>query len=108
MPIENIAAYKLMGWLAGIGAAVGLGQLLTSDAPLSARWVIGRALVSGGLGASASAVVLIFPDLSFSAQCGLAAGMASIGASGVDRLFSSLLRLKPATPEHETAPDEAK
>lgn len=107
MTIESIAAPKLMGALAGIGAAIGLGQLLTSDAPLSLRWVLGRALVSGGLGASASAVVLIFPDLTFAAQCGLAAGMASIGASGVDRLFSSLLRLKPAATPQEPEPDEA-
>lgn len=92
--MDNFEIPKLMAWLGGIGAAVGLGQLLTSDQPLSWRWVIGRALASGGLGASAAAVVIVVPGLSFVAQCGLAAALASIGVSGVDRVFSGIFRAK--------------
>ena len=69
-----------------IGAAIGIGQLLASNEPMSTRLVVGRALVSGGLGLAAAAILTFLPDLGFYAQMGVGAALASIGTSGVERL----------------------
>lgn len=73
--------------LAAIGALVGLGQLLASKEILTKRIVIGRMLSSAGLGASAAAIIAIIPGLSLAAQFGIAAAIASLGTSGLERLF---------------------
>jgi hypothetical protein len=70
-----------------IGALVGLGQLLASQEVLTKRIVIGRMLSSAGLGAAAGAILTFIPQLPFAAQLGLAAAMASLGTSGLERLF---------------------
>lgn len=72
-----------------VGAVVGLGQLLASKDSLSWRAVLGRALVSGGLGASASVILVWLPDTSLSAQFGLAAALATLGTDGLQALAQS-------------------
>lgn len=69
-----------------IGAAIGLGQLLASTETISTRLLVGRALVSGGLGLAAAAILTWLPDLGFYAQMGVGAALASVGTSGVERL----------------------
>lgn len=70
-----------------VGTLVGVGQLLTSADPLSWRRVLGRALVSGGLGASSSAVMLWVEGLPFAAYLGLAAALSTLGASGIEKIL---------------------
>lgn len=82
---------KLLGTLAAVGAAIGLGQLLASEEKLTARIVVGRALSSAGLGAASAAILVWFPDLPLAAQCGVAAATASLGTSGLERLFQRML-----------------
>lgn len=77
--------------LAVVGAMVGLGQLLASTEKLTKRIVIGRALSSAGLGASAAAVVGFLPDMSLAGQMGIAAALASLGTSGIERLLQKIL-----------------
>lgn len=72
--------------MAGVGALVGLGQLLASEERLTLRIVIGRALSSAGLGAAAASILAWVPDTPLAAQLGLAAGLASLGTSGLERL----------------------
>lgn len=72
-------------WLWLLGAAIGLGQLLASDAPLSWRTLIGRAMVSGGLGTAAGLVLLAFDSVPMVALFGAAAAIASIGTSAIER-----------------------
>lgn len=72
--------------LALIGASIGLGQLLASTETISTRLLIGRALVSGGLGLAAAAVLTFYPNIGFYAQMGVGAALASVGTSGVERL----------------------
>lgn len=74
--------------LAGAGVAVGIGQLLHSKEPLNWRIVVGRAMSSGGLGVAAGTALSWAPDLPFGAQLGIAAALASLGTSGLERLFS--------------------
>lgn len=78
-------------WLATLGAAVGLGQLLTSKEPLTIRLVAGRALVSGGLGMAAAAIIAIMPALPFAAQLGIAAMFASLGTSALEKFLNRVL-----------------
>jgi len=77
---------EAFGWMAGVGALVGLGQLLASEERLTLRIVIGRALSSAGLGAAAASILAWVPDTPLAAQLGLAAGLASLGTSGLERL----------------------
>jgi hypothetical protein len=79
------------GTLAGIGALVGIGQLLASDAPLSLRIAAGRALISAGLGAAAGVALAMFPSADPVFLYGLAAAGSSLGASGVERLMGRVI-----------------
>lgn len=78
--------------LALIGVVIGLGQLLASAEKLTIRIVIGRALSSVGLAVSAATILVWIPDLSIYAQCGLAALIASLGTSGLERMLQRVIR----------------
>jgi len=74
-----------------VGSLVGLGQLLASKEVITTRIVVGRMLSSAGLGAAAAFVVAFMPNLPISAQFGLAAALASLGTSGLERIFQRWL-----------------
>lgn len=74
-----------------VGLVIGIGQLLHSKEVLSTRIVVGRALTGGGLGMAAGAVLAWMPDLPLIAQAGIAAALASLGTSGLERLFARLV-----------------
>lgn len=80
--------------LAAIGGVVGLGQLFASTEKLTARVVVGRAIASAGLGAASATVLIWLPNLPFVAQCGLAAALASLGTSGLERLLQRVVGIK--------------
>jgi disulfide bond formation protein DsbB len=82
---------KTIFYLLTVGALVGLGQILASKEILTKRIVIGRMLSSAGLGASAATVLAFMPQLPIIAQFGLAAALASLGTSGLERLFQKWL-----------------
>ena len=77
----------MAGSLGLVGILVGVGQLLASAERLTLRIVIGRALSSAGLGASSAALLVWLPGLPIAAQFGVAALIASLGTSGLERLF---------------------
>jgi len=88
---ENVKeVVQTAGLLGGMGVMVGIGQLLASREQLTWRIVIGRALSSLGLGASSAAILVWLPDLHFAAQLGLAALIASLGTSGLERLVQRI------------------
>src|SRR5689334_14502737 len=70
-----------------IGIAIGLGQLLASQEKLTARIVWGRALSTGGISMASGLALVWIPDMPMIAQFGLAAAIASLGTSGLERLF---------------------
>lgn len=82
---------QTVGGLAAIGALVGVGQLLLSKDKLTLRLALGRAITSGGLGASAAAVMVWLPDLPPVAIAGLAAALSSLGTTGLERLLQKYL-----------------
>jgi len=74
-----------------VGISIGLGQLLASGEVLTARIIIGRALSTGGIAMAAGAVLVWVPDVPMLGQIGIAAALASLGTSGLERLFQRLI-----------------
>ena len=74
-----------------IGVLTGLGQLLASKERLTWRIVIGRCLSSAGIATAAGVILIAIPNLPPLAQIGLAAALASLGTSGLERLIQRML-----------------
>lgn len=91
MPDNYNEAAKIASSLGVVGLIVGIGQLLASTERLTVRIVVGRALSSAGLGASSAALLVWLPDLPMAGQFGVAALIASLGTSGLERLFQKWL-----------------
>lgn len=85
---EAIAQAMLFGT---IGVLTGLGQLMASKERLTWRIVIGRCLSSAGIATAAGVVLLAVPNVSPLAQIGVAAALASLGTSGLERLIQRAL-----------------
>ena len=77
-----------------VGMTIGVGRLLNSGETLSARLLIGRALSTGGIAMAAGAVLVWIPSLPLLGQIGIAAGLASLGTAGLERILSKALRMR--------------
>ena len=77
-----------------IGIAIGLGQLMTSNERITFRLLLGRSLSTGGLAMAAGIVLVWVPDLSMVGQIGVAAGLASLGTSGLERAFQRAIEAR--------------
>jgi hypothetical protein len=80
--------------LAGLGAAVGLGQLLASGEKVTSRLLAGRIITASGLGAAASIPLAWMPTLPDAAAYGLACGLVTLGVAGVERVAQRFLGTK--------------
>jgi hypothetical protein len=86
--IEQIATPLLF---AVVGVTIGVGQLLASGEVLTWRIIIGRSLSTGGIAMAAGAVLVWVPDLPLIGQIGVAAALASLGTSGLEKVFQRML-----------------
>ena len=77
---------------AAVGIMIGLGQLLASNERLTLRIIIGRAMSTGGLAMAAGLALVWVPDLPLAGQLGAAAALASLGTSGLERIFQRALQ----------------
>lgn len=77
-----------------IGISIGLGQLLSSSEKLTFRLVVGRSLSTSGLSMAAGLALVLVPDLPLVAQLGAAAALASLGTSGLERMFQTFMNRK--------------
>ncbi len=91
-PTINESDSSLLLWLGLMGLIVGVGQLLASEERLTWRIVIGRALISCGLGMSATVIFLWFPSVPFFVLMGIASAIVSLGTSGMERAFQIVFR----------------
>jgi len=91
MTLEEVNNAKLLGSLAIAGLVAGLGTLLASEEPITTRVVVGRALSSMALGVTAAAAMVWIPGLSYTAQVGIACAVASLGTSGLERLYQKVM-----------------
>ncbi len=79
------------GSMFAVGVLIALTQILGSGEKITLKMAIGRALATGGLATSAGAVVLWIPNAPLFSQIGLAAILASLGVSGLEKLFTTIL-----------------
>ena len=75
-----------------VGVTIGLGQLLAGNERLTLRLLVGRALSTGGLAMAAGIALIWVPELPMVGQIGVAAGLASLGTSGLERAFQRALK----------------
>ena len=94
MPDKFLAWYEQVAHaiiFSAIGISIGLGQLLASNEQLTPRIIIGRALSTGGIAMASGAVLVWIPDLPLIGQIGIAAVLASLGTSGLERVFQRVI-----------------
>ena len=77
-----------------VGVSIGIGQLLGGNERLTLRLVVGRALSTGGLAMAAGVILVWVPELSLVGQIGVAAGLASLGTSGLERAFQRVIEAR--------------
>ena len=87
---------------ASVGMVIGVGRLLNSGEPLSARLLIGRALSTAGIAMAAGAALAWIPSLSLLGQIGIAAGLASMGTAGLERLVSRAVGMRDTPTEGQS------
>lgn len=77
-------AQLLQAFLLGLtGMTVGVANLLRSSDPKTLGKTIGYAMAAGGIGMTAGAFLLWFPNMPLVAQLGLAAGLSNLGVEGI-------------------------
>ena len=77
-----------------VGITIDLGQLLAGNERLTLRLLVGRTLSTGGLAMAAGVVLVWVPELSMVGQIGVAAGLASLGTSGLERAFQRVIEAR--------------
>jgi hypothetical protein len=82
---------KTLITLAGIGAAITIGKLLSEGEPMNLKRVTGRVIVGSGLSMVASAAVALFPQLPTEAVCGVSAALAIFGTHFLEDLVKAKL-----------------
>ena len=94
---------KFMAWweqiaqalmFALIGVAIGLGQLLASNEVLTPRIILGRSLSTAGIAMASGAALVWIPNLSLLGMIGIAALLASLGTSALEKIFQRAIRGK--------------
>ncbi|MBS1143358.1 MAG: putative Holin [Proteobacteria bacterium] len=90
---EQIATTALFAF---VGISIGIGQLLASGEAMTPRIIIGRSLCTGGIAMAAGAVLVWVPDLPIIGQVGVAAALASLGTSGLERMFQRIIQGRSA------------
>lgn len=78
-----------IGLLLLVGGFIGLGQLLASTEKLTGRIIVGRMLSSGGLALCAGSMLQMYPNIDPLALVGIAAVIASLGTSFLEKVVSS-------------------
>lgn len=81
-----------IGLLVITGIVLSVGQMMLSRDEITVRVAIGRAIVSGGLGAAAGAFLAMFPELPETALVGIACVLVSLGTSALERTLRRLTR----------------
>ena len=79
---------------ASVVVVIGFGQLLAGSERITVRLLVGRALTTGGLAMAAGVVLVWVPELSLVGQIGVAAGLASLGTSGLERAFQRAIEAR--------------
>ena len=74
-----------------LGAVVGFAKLLDSKEVITLRIAIGRSVSTGAIATAAGLAIIWIPDIPFTAVLALAAALASLGTSALERIFQRFL-----------------
>lgn len=85
---DLIEALLTSALFALVGASIGLGKLMMQGGDHPRRTWIGRAISTAGIAMAAGSILVWVPSLPLLGQIGVAAGLASLGTSGLERLFA--------------------
>lgn len=72
-------------YLIAIGAAIGIGKLLTGPEVLTTRLILGRAILGSGTSMIAGVALLQFPAMPLPVLVGIGSGLGIIGAQYLER-----------------------
>jgi hypothetical protein len=78
-------------WFVFVGICIALSKLLDSKEKITPRIAIGRALSTGGIAMAAGLILIWFPNVPWGVQLGAAAALASLGTSGLERMFQRVI-----------------
>jgi hypothetical protein len=102
MSVSDPNSPQFLFSIAGIGAVLGLCQLLATGERVTAWRAIGRAGVTAGFSVAGCVMFLAVPSMTVAPAVGLAALLASLGTSGLERVADRFLGPKAATPPKDT------
>lgn len=74
--------------LGTFGLVIAMGKLLTSNAKMTWKLVVGRAISTTALSLSAGVVLLFYPEAPTLALIGVGGLLGSLGTSGIQKLIS--------------------
>lgn len=93
--IVQAAVERSEAWIAAamalIGAVIGFGRVLSSKERVATRIAVGRILSNTGLAMAAGSVLLVIPGAPLLALFGLAAAIATLGTTVLERWIERLL-----------------
>jgi hypothetical protein len=98
MPAPDTNSPLFLASIAGIGAVLGLCQLLAAGERITVWRAIGRAGVTAGFSVAGCVMFLAVPSMSVAPAVGLAALLASLGTTGLERLADRFIGPKAGSP----------
>lgn len=101
MPAPDTNSPLFLASLAGIGAFLGVCQLLATGEQVTFKRAFGRAGMTAGFSVAGCVMFLAIPSMPVAGAVGLAALLASLGTAGLERLADRFLGPKAATPPKE-------
>lgn len=84
-----LADLRAVASLAVVGVVIALGALLVTPPP-TWRIAVGRAISITGLAVAGASILVLVPELSRTGQIGVAAMLASLGTTALERLFARI------------------
>lgn len=85
--------YTTLSIAAGIGFLIAIGRVMATDEHVTAKQVIGRAILNTGLAIGAFSVLTFIPGLGMEGKIGMAALIASLGTTGAEMLLRRIVGL---------------
>lgn len=80
---------KTLLTLAGVGAAITIGKLLSEGEPMNLKRVTGRVIIGSGLSMAASAILAIYPTLPVEAIVGIGSALGIFGVHFLEDLVKA-------------------
>jgi hypothetical protein len=91
MNTPDTNSWQFLTTLAGIGAVVSFFQTLASGEKVSWGKALGRAGVTAGIALGGQALLIVVPGMSLAASVGLAALLASLGTTALERVANRVI-----------------